>query len=109
MSSALAAASRFCSRAARIFARMSSSGEAVEVGSDSGADVESLFLRFLGPMEAWALARAPKEMLLSDSLMSSLGSDSESEELSDSRSCSCSLASESESESEAALSDSSCD
>jgi hypothetical protein len=55
---------------------MSSRGEAVV----SGADLLVRALRFFGPIVAWALARAPKEMLLREAWMSSLASESSSSE-----------------------------
>jgi hypothetical protein len=64
---------RFCSRASWILARMSSNGEAV---------VPSLSLRFLrrrlvwGAKEAWALARAPNEMLFREDFTSPSSSSS---------------------------------
>lgn len=64
--------SRFCSRASRMRARMSSNGEAAGVSPSSVFDWVALDLRLaVGPKEACALARAPKEMLLNDACTSS--------------------------------------
>lgn len=59
----------FCSRAVRIRARISSSGEAVDsVGEDWWFVL--LDLGFFRPREAWAFARAPKEMVFIEDWMS---------------------------------------
>ena len=74
-----------------------------------GADLEMAFsLRFFGPMLAWALASAPKEMLLREVWMSSLSESSSSS--SERASEALELLSESEDEFDTSSSDpSSCD
>jgi len=68
----------FCSRASRMRARMSSRGLAGCVSAlPSGAeDFARLVLR--GPMEDWAFARAPKEILFREDWISSWSSSSSS-------------------------------
>lgn len=66
---------RFCSRISWIRARTSSKGL---VEDSRGLEDARTFFFFFGPRDSCALASAPKEMLLSEAWMSSLGSSSSS-------------------------------
>lgn len=72
---------RFCSRISWIRARTSSKGL---VEDSRGLEDAGNFFFFFGPRDSCALASAPKEMLLSEAWMLSLGSSSSSSSLSSS-------------------------